>query len=215
MFKYDELKHEYSLGGTPIQSVTQMLKEIGLYQTDYIDPYYAERGTALHVVIKQLIMGVLDERQMERDVIDGYADLRPWLKGMKAFVENHKPVPHEIDGCIAIELPLYHKELLYGFTADFYGYINLDGETLEVIIDWKNWTSVNKSLVAITGLQLVGYSEGISSYIENFKRPRRIVVNFNPKLNKGYAIHFCDNQLDYAIWNSIRNICTFKRSIGL
>jgi hypothetical protein len=80
----NEDTHTYTVNGEVKQSVTQTLKSVGITE-DYssIDPYYRDRGTAVHTGCTLLAQGFLDWETVEDDCL-------PFIKTFKRIMDDLK-----------------------------------------------------------------------------------------------------------------------------
>lgn len=107
--RFVEETHQYFLGERELPSITKILGKLGLTKSyDGVDPFYAERGKAVHAAIALDLAGDLDEASVS-DVI------RPFLAAFRAFKAK--------EGFIAeqVERVVYDEELGYAGTIDWYG----------------------------------------------------------------------------------------------
>jgi len=107
MLTFEESTHTYTLDGQEIPSVTQVLKAEGFINTDFIDPWYAERGTAVHKATELFDLGTLDESSLDPRIV-GY--LEAWKKYRRDT--GYTPDPD------MIERRMYHPTLKYAGTID-------------------------------------------------------------------------------------------------
>lgn len=121
MIQYNEEKHEYTLNGDVVPSVTQLAKEFSGLDTTWLDahPEFAERGTEMH------------------------NQLADWFtNGTEPTDEKAIAIAAKIkrDNRQQNEVLVYNEELKYAGTADM---IVADGKKIIAIIDFKS--SDNKS----------------------------------------------------------------------
>jgi len=95
--------HEYYLDGVKLDGLTSTIREAGLGWN--ADPWYMERGTAIHKATELWDRGNLDEETVDPQ-IQGY--LASWIR----FRWDQCYVPSEI------EYQTYHPELMVGTTID-------------------------------------------------------------------------------------------------
>lgn len=121
MIQYNEEKHEYTLNGEVVPSVTQLAKEFSGLDTTWLDahPEFAERGTEMH-----------------NQLADWFAN------GTEPTDEKAVAIAAKIkrDNRQQNEVLVYNEELKYAGTADM---IVADGKKIIAIIDFKS--SDNKS----------------------------------------------------------------------
>jgi hypothetical protein len=96
-------QHIYRLDGKIIDGLTSTIQEAGLIRN--CDPWYGERGSALHLATEFYDRNTLDEATVDPQ-IQGY------LSSWKRFRKDQGYTPVEI------EYPTYHPELLVGCKID-------------------------------------------------------------------------------------------------
>lgn len=121
MLAFDADKHEYRLDGEPVPSVTQALHGAGMLP-DYsrLDPFYRERGSAVHAAIHLDLRGELDEESVDEEVA-------PYLDRFRHWAAEVDLRPIWIEGPLAC--PVYR----YAGTPDCLGMSKLG----LVLPDWK------------------------------------------------------------------------------
>ncbi len=139
--EFDEKAHSYTVRGKAYPSVTQVLKDVGLIDTDWFSDGGIERGIWVHTLCERadrpgnpeggfiLADGGLDEYA-------GYTDAWETFKSMSGFC------------VLAIESPFYSERLGMAGRADRIGYLN--GKL--TILDIKSGVKQKWH-----GLQLAGY----------------------------------------------------------
>ncbi len=130
--RFDEEKHQYFLGKKRIPGVSEILQKVGLSK-DWtgIDPFYAERGKAVHLAIQYFLEHRLDESSLDPVIL-------PYFEGFKKYYNEH---PMGITRC----------EVRGSFSETFCG--TIDCITENEIIDWK----CSKSHDKVAELQGQGY----------------------------------------------------------
>lgn len=118
--EFDPEKHEYRVGGIVKPSISGILKSLNLSK-DYtgVDPFYRDRGIAVHKAIEFWLKDELDETSID-------AICHPFFTGFQNWWKDEKLDRHQIR---AVEEPLYSQRL------DFCG--TLDLVIGEVIVDYK------------------------------------------------------------------------------
>ena len=122
-FTFDDATHEYRLAdGWRVETVTEILADNGLIP-DYrrLDPWYAERGGAVHHGLALHVMGRLDWESVDEAV-------RPYIERGARFLETLELEP------LSVEQPWVHKHLHFGGTWDLFGISKTIGP---VFLDWK------------------------------------------------------------------------------
>jgi hypothetical protein len=126
----DEATHTYWLGKTKFDSVTEILKFLGLSRCyDGISSFYSERGKAVHKAVEFVDKGTLDESSLS-DLV------RPYVVAYRKFLAESGYRPH------AWEVPLYDSNLRFAGTIDKVGYL---GDKLG-ILDIKTSTSIDPAV---------------------------------------------------------------------
>lgn len=109
MLTFKEDKHQYFWDGVEVPGITHILKTVGLSKPyDNVDPYYRDRGKAVHKAIELDIQGDLDLSTLHEDCV-------PYFKAWKGFVKKTKYSP------LLTEKRLYSKSKRYACTIDNYG----------------------------------------------------------------------------------------------
>ena len=121
MIQYNEEKHEYTLNGEVVPSVTQLAKEFSGLDTTWLEahPEFAERGTEMH-------------NQLADWFINGTEPTDEKAVAIAAKIKRDNRQQNEV--------LVYNEELKYAGTADM---IIADGKKIIAIIDFKS--SDNKS----------------------------------------------------------------------
>jgi len=121
-FNFDPEKHIYTLDGSQIESVTTVLREVGLADF-WGDESHMLRGTLVHRACQLRLIGQLDESTVDPIVM-------PYLASFDCFLAAHNL---EIDPWVS-EVPTFHPILRYGMTPDFVGVFN----GRRCLIDWQS-----------------------------------------------------------------------------
>lgn len=109
-----------------VPEVSDILESSGLFGSfDGIDPFYAERGSAVHKAIALDMSDNLDESSLDPE-IEGF------FRAYRAFCEDTCTVPQD-DG-IVFEQPLVAPDLAFGGVVDFVQTIMPERYR---VIDWK------------------------------------------------------------------------------
>ncbi len=96
-------QHEYFSDGKRVDGLTSTLEEAGLIRNS--DPWYAGRGTAVHLATQFYDKGTLDESTVD-------ARIKGYLESWKIFRADHRYVP------IEIEFKIYNPILMVATTID-------------------------------------------------------------------------------------------------
>ena len=141
---FDEERHQYTVDGVSVPSVTQLVAPLGM---DYDEPddllegvldAAADRGSALHAYIAFRLSGGSGE---DFELPDSY---QQYVEGIELFLAEHEIIP------ILVEEPLPGSG--YAGTPDLV--CEFDG--VPTIVDYKFVSSVAKTKV---GAQLAGYMD--------------------------------------------------------
>ena len=109
---FDPEKHEYWLGNEEIPGVSKILQKLGLVKSyEGVDPFYAQRGSAVHKCIELDLAGTLDEESVAEE-------LKPFLAAWRKFV---KETGFKTLGC---EQVVYSPTERFCTTYDHLGLLN-------------------------------------------------------------------------------------------
>ena len=116
--EFNEAEHVYTVDGIVRPGITDILKKTGISKDyDGVDPFYRDRGIAVHLAIKFFLKGTLDESTLDPVCV-------PYLEGFKSWW-TEAPLRR----VQASEMPLYSERL--GFCG------TLDLVTAGTILDMK------------------------------------------------------------------------------
>jgi hypothetical protein len=139
---FDEATHTYTIGGKPVPSVTQTLREAGLIDATWYSPEAAQRGTFVHQAC-----ALYDRDELDMDALDPV--LSPYVEAWAKF-------RHQSQVQLAIiEQPYFSLEHGFAGTVDRAW---LEGKHF-VICDIKSGP-----LPSWLSLQLAGYSILINAF---------------------------------------------------
>jgi hypothetical protein len=186
--------HTYLVDGEPKLSVTQVLDANGMYPEFGKNEAAARFGTIGHKIVKMEIEGKLA----------GYdPEFEPYMVGIRKFIDEQEPVPK------FMETMKYSEKGDFIGTVDFIGKLGSQHNPFgRVLLDWKFWSAVNKTIHALAGYQTAGYSRLFFGAVP----VRRAVVHFYPE---GYQILPCRDPLDSVAFSSLLNVAKLKKSLGL
>lgn len=122
-FIFDSASHRYALmpGSRHVPSVTQVLELVGIAPDfSYLDPYYRERGRAIHTAMSLELLGRLDESTLDPRIVPFVERGRRWLEALEVT-----PLVVEHRWC--------HTVLEYGGTLDLF----CESKLGPLLIDWK------------------------------------------------------------------------------
>jgi len=127
-FTFDEAHHHYVLepdehgrGHRRVPSVTQVLEHAGMSPDfSHLDPYYMERGSAIHRAVALDMLGKLDESTLDERIIPYVENARTWLSSLEVTP-------------LIVEFRWVHTVLEYGGTLDLF----CESKLGLLLIDWK------------------------------------------------------------------------------
>lgn len=143
-------EHVYTLSGTRLPSVTQIMEPMSLMLYRNVPPDVmaaaADRGTRAHEQVSNYVRyGLLETDE----------DTEPYLEAYQRFESDYRPI------WAASEYRTYHRVMRYAGTLDLIGYVEPDtGEGYDVV-DIK-CTRMYHAVMLET--QLGGYVEAIKSH---------------------------------------------------
>lgn len=147
---FDEARHQYTLYGRPIPSVTQIMKPMSLMLYNGVNASQmheaASRGTRAHQQVSNLLrFGILE---IDEDTEPYVAAFRRWCKQSRfAFLQS--------------EVQTYHRYMRYGGTIDLLGFVNPDNGVGVDLIDIKCTATFHPMMVAT---QTSAYAEALRSH---------------------------------------------------
>lgn len=123
-FIFDSASHSYVLmpGSRRVPSVTQVLEATGIAPDfSFLDPYYRERGRAIHTAMSLELLGRLDDSTLDDRV-------RPFIEHGRAWLEALEVTP------LVVEHRWCHTVLEYGGTLDLF----CESKLGPLLVDWKS-----------------------------------------------------------------------------
>lgn len=130
--KLDEATHQYTLDGKPVDGLTSTIKEAGLIRNS--DPFYADRGTKIHLATQYW-----DERVLDEETVD--PQIQGYLESWKRFRKDQNYTPVEI------EYPIYNPELKIASKIDRIPLLDIKGgipepwHILQIAFQWETLKS--------------------------------------------------------------------------
>lgn len=168
---FDEEKHEYSVGGIKIPSVSEILAPLSADRYRDLNPAVlqqaAARGTAIHEATQAIDYGAEPEPNPD---LDGY------LAAYMAFLWEHDVEWHMIEQIVYYnrtedELPLYAG------TVDRYGLV--DG--VPTVVDIKTYASLTTDSQLAASCQTALYRDALeevaSQYIATWVKQNRAILH--------------------------------------
>ncbi|HEX5431517.1 MAG TPA: hypothetical protein VFW83_06100 [Bryobacteraceae bacterium] len=186
---FDELRHEYTVGGIVRPSVTQILKAAGLIEEDWYSVEARDRGKAVHIAAHYADEHDLDISWRETSPYAGY--LAAWEK----FQTDAGFIPE------LVEYRVFNRAFGYCGTLDRTGILEAETVT-NAVVDLK------------TGGVEEWHRVQLAAYCAAFERPmrfRRINVYLNPdgtyRVREYAAGSF---RADFAVFAAAVAIWNFK-----
>lgn len=168
---FDEEKHEYSVGGIKIPSVSEILAPLSAERYGELNPWMvraaAARGTAVHEACELIDYGVEPEDDPE---IEGY------IEAYRSFLIDHDAEWGIIEGVVG-----YYREMpfdaeqgelpLYCGTIDRFGL--LDG--IPAVLDIKTYASLSTDAQLAASCQTALYRDALES--NGFEQMNRYILH--------------------------------------
>ena len=149
---FDPEKHEYSVGGVKVPSVSEILAPLSADRYDGLSPWMlkaaAERGTAVHEATEMMDYGIEPETDPE---------IEPYLLAYQTFLLEHD-VEWEM-----IEKIVYYKRIpqdeipLFAGTVDRFG--KVDGKY--AVVDIKTYASLSTDAMMNASCQTALYRDAV------------------------------------------------------
>lgn len=195
---FDEVKHQYTLDGVILPSVTQVLAGAGLIDLSGIPAERLEAarlfGIAAHRATALSDKKTLDEKKLD-------IHLQPYLAGWKLFCQEYGFVPKYI------EVPMCSQKYRVAGTPDRIGNWRIDD--CLIIPDIKTGFELSPA----NGIQLAGYELIVKEEIKPKVRIKRLSVLLN---NEGtYKIKQHKDKSDINIFMAALSIYNFKKKNNL
>ena len=184
-------KHEYYLDGKRIDGLTSTIKEANLGWK--CDPWYGDRGTAVHLATEYFDKGTLDENSITDD-IRGY--LESWKQLRKDQKFTSIPIPTHT------EYKIYHPELMVGMKIDrLPGPVDLKSGSpepwhiLQIAVQW--------SALICQGMHDLARSP-IDIYLDPDGGPPKVKIYSSSELRQAFKVYA--SMLYFLRW---------RRSVGI
>lgn len=151
--QFDEEKHEYSVDGVKVPSVSEILRPLSADRYGKIDPFVlkaaAEKGTAVHEATRQIDYGF----KPEEDFITS-----PYIKAYYMFLREVNPEWEMIEKVVGY-FPISGEPPIYAGTIDRYG--KIDGKPC--VVDIKTYASLDTEAQISASCQTALYRDAIES----------------------------------------------------
>lgn len=106
---FKEKDHSYWVEDNRIPGLSEILQKVGLVKSfKGVDPFYADRGIAVHRANELWLKGDLDETSLD-------ATCKPFFEAFKGHITATGFTPH------LIEIPFYSEKEGYACRIDYYG----------------------------------------------------------------------------------------------
>lgn len=126
---FDPVAHTYTLRGRRLESVTQVLEDVGISDFSSIPPSTRnealKRGSVVHEAIAIDIENDLDESSVPAEYLGYVLAARRFRAECRFEAELH-------------EYRSYHPQFLYSGTLDAKGTAIINGARRKVLLDWKS-----------------------------------------------------------------------------
>jgi len=189
-FLFDEAAHRYVMmpGSRHVESVTQVLDAVGMSPDfSHLDPYYRERGHAIHKAMSLELLGKLDDSTLDPRIVPFVERGRRWLDALEVT-----PLVVEHRWC--------HTVLEYGGTLDLF----CESKLGLLFVDWKATMNDPAYEVQVAGgyepLLIEAAEQGAVPIAPGDVRAARIaVVTLGTEMPK---MHWCSRQNPAGILNA-------------
>lgn len=189
---FDETTHTYTLGGFVLPSVTQILKDVGLSNYDFINPEILEAaskfGVAAHYACE-----LEDRNELDLDSLD--PALKPYLGAWVKFKEDTGFI------CQQIEARVYSEKYRYAGTLDRVGFLY----ERKSIVDIKTGTALPDWIA----LQTMGYQ---IAYNEKIKAKDKVKDRYAIQLlpNGDYKLKQYEDKSDLSVFLAALTLRNWK-----
>jgi len=192
----------YKLGNITLPSVTEVMSKAGV-SINYgrvpkkVLDAAAERGTAIHSAVADMIAGIKESSYRIPAEWEGY------MVAAQRWIEKYKP-RHEW-----IERSIISKQWRYGGTFDFYGKF---GRNRVGLVDWKT-----RDIVRADGVQLAAYQHALAECeperAEEIMRASKIGVGLS-KDGKFKMVDFSQYEEDIEVFRAALIVVKFAKRWG-
>lgn len=208
---FDEEKHEYSVGGIKVPSVSEILAPLSAERYGDLNPWMlkaaAAKGTAVHEACEMIDYGIEPDEDAETD---GY------LKAYTMFLMEHEAKWGFIEGIVYYsrtedELPMYAGRI------DRYGFV--DG--VPAVVDIKTYASLSSDAQLAASCQTSLYADALDSMGLLGNMWKRYILHLKKDgtyrlvdLNKWDDEHgFNSRDTAWMLWNVWNNKDKAKKTI--
>ena len=140
----DENNRIKTVDGMEKPHITDVLRDVGISKSfEGVDPWYAERGTAVHVACKLINEGTLDDSTVSEEI-------RPYVTAYQRWLVSSNFIAD------ASEIPLYSTLHDFCGTLDIVGKLPIVGQS---VIDIKSSSSIDPAVELQVGAQAILWEE--------------------------------------------------------
>lgn len=136
LLTFDAASHSYTYDGNPVPNVTSILETVGITKPYDGDPWYGERGTAVHAACQYLDEGTLNWGSLDPEIVPYVKCYAGWREA-SGFKTLHA------------EMPVCNPEAGYAGMLDRIGELY----SITIILDMKTGQRSRA-----TGIQLAMYA---------------------------------------------------------
>jgi hypothetical protein len=185
--KFNKDNHEYSVDGVVYPSVTQVINNLGLIDTQWFKPEHAARGSHIHLACQYLDEGCLDYDSLDEEY-------KPYIDAYKRFLNDCKPE------WVGIEQKIFHPIYKYCGTYDRSGMMFGNNITLDIKTGIYHHTHA---------LQLAGYEQTIT----DDKSSKRYSLYLSRDTTYKLIQH--KERMDYKIFNNACSVYWWAKNKGV
>ena len=151
---FDAEKHEYSVGGVKIPSVSEIIAPLSADRYDGLNPWMlkaaAAKGTAVHEATELMDYGIEPEAD---------PDIEPYLLAYQTFLCEHDVEWEMIEQIVFYDRGVEGEPPKYAGTVDRYGM--LDGR--KAVVDIKTYSSMPTDALLNASCQTALYEDAITT----------------------------------------------------
>ena len=197
---FDAERHQYTLNGRVVPSVTQVLGQV--VDFSMVPPDILERkcaiGQALHQAIALDHADDLDHDSLDASVLPYFAAWQKFLTevGPRLFIK-------------AAERPLGSLLYQYGVTPDIWGMVN----GRRAVIELKSTAAIHPTVALQTAAQEQAITECCQWPITSEGAVDRFALQLQPSGN--YRVHNFTSRGDFAVFLALRSVWGWRNSHNL
>lgn len=184
---FDEKTHSYSVENTPVPGLSHILQTVGLVKSyKGVDPYYANRGIAVHRANELWLNSDLDESTLD-------PACKPFFEAFKGHITEKGFQPK------LVEMPLFSETEGFACRIDYYG--RQDG--YNVLIDAKCTKAHDRG----ADYQLCGQAYAL---VENGYPVDRMEIL---ELHEDGTVEVFEYPVDLTVWSAVMMLYRRKMSL--